>query len=312
MKPAYRAATIAAGAAAVIIIAVAAAVFALYGGTTATIPAPAQQGKQLAGQTFSAGNFTATVVEDDAGRFLARLENKGPTLEHAAAFAVAKRVNENTCEPQGVVVANFQASPQQDGNLVPDQDSLKGGSTVDIDSKQANLNSIPVGDDVETAIYIMRLEPGSIRATDLIQRIDLRAGGQQQQQQQAAYLQAFESCLQKFGKGYHLLLHLQNLPKASQTLYFTVADPATGNKYETAIKTSLQGDIPKELFWPPSADGWLAGNFTKDNGPAPSWLENPPALTVTLKVVDSNGQVVNSGSSHFVDCAAGRPPRVLT
>lgn len=292
MKPAYRTATIAAGAAAAIIIAV--AVFALGGNTAGPLTAPATKEEgTLAGETFSAGNFTATVVEDDAERFLAKVENKGPTLDHAAAFAVAKRVNENTCEPQGVVIANFQVSRQQGGNLVPSQDSLRGGATVDIDSKQANLNNIPVGDDVETAIYVMRLQPGSIRATDLVQRIDLQAGGQQQN---ATYLQAFESCLQKTGKGYPLLLHLENLPRASQTFYFTVTDGATGNKYETALKTSLQGDIPKELFWPPSRDGWLAGNFTKDNGPAPFWLEKPTALTIALKVVDSTGQVIIGGS----------------
>lgn len=132
---------------------------------------------------------------------------------------------------------------------------MPNGSITKIDSRQANLNNnLPVGDDLKTSSYILRLYPDSVRAVDLVQRIDLQTGASAATAGQTD-LQAFENCIQKSGKGYLLLLHLQNLTRSSQT-FLTVAAGASGNRYDTALKTPLQGDVPKGLFWPPSREGW--------------------------------------------------------
>lgn len=229
-------------------------------------------------RTLSSGNFTATILEDNAGRFLARVQNNGPTLEPAGAFVVKRTMNEN-CEPQGIVATNFQAV--RDGQrLVPRPDSLEGGASVDIDSRKANLNTIPVGPDVETSIYILELEPGSTRATGLVERIDI-------QKTDVTELAQFEDCLQESGSGYPLLLRLAN-PASGSQVYFTVTDSA-GNSYETALETSPEGQAPEELFWPPSRTGWLAANFTQASGPAPAWSD-PETVTLTVRIVES-GQI---------------------
>ncbi len=227
------------------------------------------------GTSYSSGDFTATVLEDSAGRFLARVQNSGPTLEPAGAFVVKRTVNEN-CEPQGIVAANFQAV--RDGQaLVPRPDSLQGGASVDIDSRNANLNIIPVGPDVETYIYILKLEPDSIRASELVERIDIHTTG-------TSELEQFEECLGESGRGYPLLLHLLG-PAPGSKAYFTITDGA-GNVYQTALEASQDGPAPEELFWPPSRTGWLAANFTQGSGPAPAWQE-PETVTLTVQVVQS-------------------------
>jgi hypothetical protein len=235
-------------------------------------------GNQPEPTAYSSGNFTATVVQDSASRFLARVQNNGPTLEPAGAFVVKRTLNEN-CEPQGIVAANFQGV--RDGQrLVPRPDSLESGASVDIDSRNANLNIIPTGPDVETSIYIMKLEPNSIRATELVERIDIQKAG-------TGELERFEDCLQESGKGYPLLL-LMSGPDPGSKVYFTVTDSA-GNSYETALEASQDGEAPDELYWPPSRTGWLAANFTQGSGPAPSWSE-PETLTLKVSVVQG-GQV---------------------
>lgn len=230
-------------------------------------------GSQQEPATYSSGNFTATVVQDSASRFLARVQNNGPTLEPAGAFVVKRTLNQD-CEPQGIVAANFQGV--RDGQrLVPRPDSLEGGSTVEIDSRNANLNIIPTGPDVETSIYILKLEPGSIRAAELVERIDIHKIG-------TGELARFESCLQESGKGYPLLLLLSG-PAPGSKVYFTLTDSA-GNVYETALEASQDGEAPGELYWPPSRTGWLAANFTQGSGPAPSW-HDPETVTVKVSVV---------------------------
>jgi hypothetical protein len=287
-----------------------------------------QQRGFLAGKSFTSGNFTVTVVEDSESRFLAKLENRGPTLENTGAFAVKNRLNEN-CEPQGIVVANFQISQQgndssNNSKLVIVPDSIKQGSTVNIDSRQAagsNMPKIPVGNDVKTTIYIMRLEPNSVKATDLVQRIDLQNEANNTSNQ--TELQSSESCLQKSGKGYPLLLHLKN-PSPGSQVFFTITDSVENKQYETALKMTSQGssnnnnNVPNELFWPPSREGWLANNFTQTNGPAPTWMENPQELTLSVKVVKDSGSNIqefkkvvkldglHESSLDFVNVAEGK------
>ena len=92
-------------------------------------------GNQPEPATYSSGNFTVSVVRDSASRFLAKMQNNGPTLEPAGALVVKRTLNEN-CEPQGIVAANFQGV--RDGQrLVPRPDSLESGASVDIDSHNA-------------------------------------------------------------------------------------------------------------------------------------------------------------------------------
>lgn len=227
------------------------------------------------GASYSSGDFTATVLEDNTNRFLARVQNNGPTLEPAGAFVVKRTINEN-CEPQGIVAANFQAV--RDGqSLIPRPDSLQSGTSVDIDSRNANLNIIPTGSDVETSIYILALEPNSVRASELVERIDIQTTN-------TTELQKFEECLGESGRGYPLLLLLTN-PASGSKVYFTVEDSA-GNSYQTALETSPDGPAPEALYWPPSRTGWLAANFTQASGPAPAWLE-PETVTVRVQVVQS-------------------------
>jgi hypothetical protein len=230
------------------------------------------------GTSYSSGNFTATVLEDSAGRFLATVQNNGPTLEPAGAFVVKRTINEN-CEPQGIVAANFQAA--RDGQqLIPRPDTLEQGKSVEIDSRNSNLNTIPIGPDVETSIYILKFAPNSIRATELVERIDI-------QQRTTAELAEFEGCLQESGRGYPLLLHLEN-PVSGTQVYLTVTD-SDGDSYETALSASEEGEAPEGLYWPQSRNGWLAANFTQASGPAPAWSE-PETVTLTVKIVES-GQV---------------------
>lgn len=255
------------------------------------------------GASYSSGNFTATVLEDSTGRFLARVQNDGPTLEPAGAFVVKRTVNEN-CEPQGIVAANFQAV-RNGQQLIPRPDLLEAGASVDIDSRNANLNVIPVGPDVETSIYILALEPNSIRASELVERIDI-------QKTNSTELQKFEECLAESGRGHPLLLHLTN-PVSGSKVYFTVTDSA-GNSYQTALEASPDGPAPAELFWPPSRAGWLAANFTQGSGPAPAWSDQQ-TVTLTVQVVES-GQVqeftqtislseLTESSIDFVEVAKG-------
>lgn len=228
-------------------------------------------------QSYSAGDFTVSVIEDSGSRFLARLENNGPALSPAAAFAVKKGLN-NNCEAQGIVVSNFKVENKA-GKPVPVPDSIPANSEVTMDSSNANLPSIPTGAGFETAVYVFKMQPDSLLASELVQKIpvhDLAAGEQE----------LFEDCLQNAGRGYPLLIKVANPQKGSQT-YFTLTDGA-GNTYESALVIDENARETSELYWPPSRDGWLASNFTRQSGPAPAWQE-APEVTLSVKTVSAAG-----------------------
>lgn len=294
MKKGGRAIVIVVVAAAAAVIIAALAAIALFSGFT-SLAQNSYNGNS--GKTYSAGSFNVTVLEDSGSRFLAQVRNNGPTLQPAAAFVVKKGLNEN-CEPKGIVVANFETTTSSDGQRLVPKDAtaatLKGnGKSVTIDSKKlTNLpssSSIPTGPDMETSIYILKLEPGSVRATDLVQKIDIQ---KLNNNNATSEQQAFEDCLQKAGTGYPLLLHIKN-PSLDSQVYFTLSDKNDGSKqYETTLKTPAQGELPADIFWPPSRDGWLSANFSKAFGPAPAWKDAPPAVSLHVKIVSSkDGQM---------------------
>ncbi|HEX9678440.1 hypothetical protein [Nitrososphaera sp.] len=71
------------------------------------------------------------MLEDTGNRFLARVENSRSALGSTAAFAVRKRPIEN-CEPQRIVVANFDVRDQ--GRMpVPNPDFMPRDSSVTLD-----------------------------------------------------------------------------------------------------------------------------------------------------------------------------------
>lgn len=286
MKPLHLA--IAAGAGVAVV-----AVFVYY----ATIP-------QASGRIYTQGDFTASVLEDSSSRFFARVENGGPALESAGVFGVKKGLNEN-CEPRGIVVANFDVR-NQGGNPVPNPDSIPGDASVTLDSRSVpNLSVIPTGPDLETSVYILRFEPGSIRATDLIEKIQI-------QKPNATELELFESCLQEHDMGYPLQLELVNPQKDTQA-FITITD--SSDRYETAISVGSDAPESSTLFWPASKRDWLAGNYTQPSGPAPAWNDQKQ-LHVSVSVV-SGGEVtlfegnvtpeLATASLDFVELAKGNP-----
>lgn len=254
-------------------------------------------------KVYSAGNFSVRVIEDTSSRFLAKVENTGAPLDNAAAFAVRKGLNEN-CEPQGVVVANFQVRTEG-GRPVPDPDSIPGNASVTLDSQQVKLNVIPTGPDFETAVYILGLKPGSIQANELIERIPIR-------QLNATELELYETCLQQKDIGYPLQLKLVNLQRDTQ-VYVTVDDSSA--KYETALDIAPDAPAVSKLFWPASRSDWLSANFTQASGPAPAWGD-AGELHLSVSIV-SSGQVSSfEGSAQprlvttsldFFEVAKGEP-----
>lgn len=229
---------------------------------------------QVAG-TYHSGPFTVSVLEDSNRRFLAKVENSGPPLENTAAFAVKKGLNAD-CEPQGIVAANFKIE-DKDGKPALNPSSIPAGRSVTIDSSSANISQIPAS--TETAIYVLKVDPSTVRATQLIQKIPLQQSNQTE-------LQQFEDCLAKSGSGYPLLFRLSNVQKGSLA-YFTVDDGKA--KYETSIRVEKNSPDLAAIYWPRANQSWSQGNFTRPGGPAPAWKE-PQTITVNVKSVLS-GQV---------------------
>lgn len=253
MKPLHVAGIAGAGAVIAIIIAL-------------TYVAPAQVTK-----SYHSGAFTVNVIEDSNRRFLARLDNSGPALESAAAFAVKKGLN-GDCEPQGVVAANFKLE-NKDGKVVMNPSSIPGSGSVTIDSSAAaNIGQIPAS--TETTIYVMKVDTGSLRAKEVVEKIPI-------QQSNYTDLQQFENCLAKSGSGYPLLFKLANIPKGSVS-YFTVADGTS--TYETSLRMDKNAPDFAAIYWPDAKQNWSQGNFTGPGGPAPAWKE-PQAVTVNVKTV---------------------------
>jgi hypothetical protein len=262
-----------------------------------TYVSPAQVTK-----SYNSGNLTVNVLEDSSRKFLAKVENNGPRLESAAAFVVKKGLNSD-CEPQGIVVANFKLG-NKNGRLVPNPDSIPANGSVTLDSTAANIGQIPPS--TETTIYVMRLDPSSLRATDVLHAVQI-------QQSNSTDLEVFEKCLKESNRGYPVLFKLTDISKESQA-YFTVDDGT--NKFETAF--FLRKDAPDfpAVYWPDSRQNWLQANFTKPSGPAPAWKE-PQTLVVDIKTVAS-GKVqefaqqiklsearLKTASLDFIDVARG-------
>lgn len=257
----------------------------------------------IGAKSYAAGDFTVYVVEDTGSRFLARVENTGPALQDAAAFVVRKGLSD-ACEPQGIVVANFQVS-NTGGRLVPNPDSIPANSQVTLDSRNVNLTTVPTGPEYETTVYILGLEPDSVRAKNLIQKIPINEPG-------STELESFESCLQNTDKGYPLELRIAN-PQEDTQVFFEITD--SSGRYETGLSVGSEVPDPAFLFWPTSANGWLAGNYTQFSGPAPAWKEPERAL-VSVSVV-SGGQVTTfednvtpelvTASYDFLEVARGDP-----
>lgn len=261
--------------------------------------------------SYGAGTFTAYMIEDNNRRLLAKVENNGQLLNSTAAFLVRQGYN-NNCEPQGVVVSSFSVVTA-DGipSAVPDY--IPGNSNVTLDSISARIDTIPAGDNHKTTVYIMKLKPDSIIASGVIEQIPI---------QDADLAQLFEACLQDHGKGYPLLLKVISPPQGSTT-YFTLVDHATGMKYQTTLDVRANAPMLDEIYWPPSREGWLAENFTKQGGPVPEWGAQEPSrqLELTVDTVDSNGEArravypielaeIQSSSIDFSEQAVGKivPP----
>lgn len=226
-------------------------------------------------RSYISGNLTINVLEASSRKFLAKVENNGPALENAAAFAVKKGLN-GDCEPQGIVAADFKLE-NKDGKLVPNPSSIPASGSVTIDSAAANINQIPPS--TETTIYVLRIDPATLHATDVLHAVPI-------QQSNSTELERFESCLKASDKGYPLLFKLTNIPKGSQA-YFTVDDGT--KKFETSLFLRQNAPDFPAIFWPDSKQNWLQANFTKPAGPAPEW-NMTQSLTLDVRTVIS-GQV---------------------
>jgi len=258
----------------------------------------------IGAKSYSSGDFTVYVLEDTSSRFLAKVENKGPALDNAAAFVVRKGLDEN-CEPQGIVVANFRVN-DTGGRLVPNPDSLPANSQVTLDSRNVNLSTVPTGPGFETTVYILGLEENSITAKNLIQKVPIS-------QPDSTELESFESCLEQAGKGYPLELKVSN-PQKDTRVFFAIKD-TSDKEYQTGL--SIGTDVPDAafLFWPNAASGWLSGNYTQFSGPAPAWKEQEQVMvsvtTVSGGEVDTFEDTVAprlvTASYDFVDVAKGLP-----
>lgn len=69
---------------------------------------------------------------------------------------------------------------------MPNPDSIPANGSVNIDSQKANIAALPAS--TETTIYILQLEPNSIRATDVIHKFTM-------QQSNSTELEQYEDCL---------------------------------------------------------------------------------------------------------------------
>jgi hypothetical protein len=248
--------------------------------------------------SYHSDDITFHVLEDSSRKFLAQVENRGPALENAGAFAVKKGLNEN-CEPQGIVVTSFQVE-NRDGRQVMNPSSIPANSTVTIDSAKANLSTIPPS--TETTVYIFRMDPSSLLAREVLHEVRI-------QQSNSTELEHYEGCLA--GRGYPLLLKLTGLQKGSQA-YFTIIDDSSGEKYETSFSFAQNAPDFPAVYWP-DRQNWLQANFTRQSGPAPSWQE-PHILDVTVKTVVTgkveqfNARVtpeLRTTSLDFVEAAKG-------
>jgi hypothetical protein len=219
--------------------------------------------------TYHSGNLDIQLLQDDSRKFLAKIENHGPALENAGAFAVKKGLNKN-CEPQGIVVTSFQVE-NRGGRQVMNPSSIPAGGTVTIDSAKANLSTIPPS--TETTVYIFRMDPSSLLAREVLHEVRIH-------QSNSTELEQYEDCLA--GRGYPLLLKLTGLQKGSQA-YFTIIDDSSGEKYETSFSLAQNAPDFPAVYWP-DRQNWLHANFTRQSGPAPSWQE-PHILDVAVKTV---------------------------
>ena len=258
---------------------------------------------QAAGRTYTQGDFTVHVLEDTGSRFLARVENGGPSLSSAGAFAVKKGLNSN-CEPQGIVLTNFDVR-EQGGNPTPNPDFIPGDSSVTLDSRRPDLNVIPTDPDFETTVYILRFEPGTIQAADLIERIPI-------DEPDSTEVELFENCLEEQGSGYPLQLKLVN-PQKDTRAFITITDSST--RYETAIAVGSDAPDLSTMFWPASKSNWLAANYTQSSGPAPEWNDQEQVF-ISVSVV-SGDEVITfeddveprlvTTSLDFFEVARGNP-----
>ena len=250
--------------------------------------------------SYHSGDITFHVLEDNSRKFLVQIENRGSTLENAGAFAVKKGFNEN-CEPQGIVVTNFQVE-NRDGGQAMNPSSIPANGTVTIDSAKANLSTIPPS--METTIYVLRMDPSSLLAQEVLHEVRI-------QQSNSTELQLYEDCLA--GRGYPLLLKLTGLQKGSQA-YFTIIDDNSGEKYETSFSLAQNAPDFQAIYWP-DRQNWLQANFTRQSGPAPSWQE-PQALDISIRTVVA-GKIeqfeaqttpeLRTASLDFVEAARGNP-----
>jgi hypothetical protein len=262
---------------------IAAAVAVAVVGVLVAIYAQGQPTSGLAGQTFTQGAFAVTITEDTDRRLVAKIKNNGATLDNAGAFLV-KRSFDSNCQPQDMVMANFQLA-DRDGALVANPDTLLEDATVTIDSQQSNINKLPMGSDVEITAYILRLQPNSVQVADLLQEIPL---------QKPNTIQVFEDCLNSAGKGFPLQIRVLN-PQANSTSYFTIKD-MTGKTYESSLLISQ--DLPEdfdEIFWPNEHVNWMSANFTRAGGPAPEYSD-PPLFSINVKTTAA-GETRDFGSN---------------
>jgi hypothetical protein len=253
-------------------------------------------------QSHNSGDLTINVLEDSGRKFSAKVENSGPTLENAAAFAVKKGLNSD-CEPQGIVVADFKLE-NKGGKVVPNPDSIPAKGSVSIDSTAANISQIPPTK--ETTVYVLRLDPATLHATEVLHVVPI-------QQSNSTELEPFESCLKESNWGYPLLFKLANIPKGSQA-YLTVDDGSS--KFETSFFLRQNSPDFPAIYWPDSKQNWLQVNFTKPSGPAPAWDKSQsPTISVKTvisgKVQEFNQQIELSNDRlkvapfDFVDVARG-------
>jgi hypothetical protein len=227
---------------------------------------------QVVSSTYHSDPFTVTVLEDSSHRFLAKIENAGPPLENTAVFAVKRGLNAD-CEPQGIVAANFKIE-NKGGKPVMDPSTIPAKGSVTVDSASANISQIPQSADI--AIYVLKVDPSSLRAIELVQKIPIR-------QSNYTELQQFENCLlATSGSGhYPLVFKLTNIPKGVLA-YFTVNDGSAS--YETSFRLDKNAPDFAAIYWPDAKQNWSQGNFTRPGGPAPAWKE-PHAVTVNVRTV---------------------------
>ncbi len=230
-----------------------------------------QSANPLLFKTYSSGDFRVEILQDNPSRFVARLYNDGPTQSYAVAFAVKKSYTDS-CEPQGMVVSNFTVA-EYGGDLYPEPNVLESGSFVEIDSRQANQANL-VAQDVQTAVYVMRMAPASIEVLGPIEKIPV-------QEFSTSELELFEQCVQANDKGYPLLFMISNPTIGTQT-FITITD-SSGKVYETRLYVDETAYSLKETYWPNSSESWFSNNFVRTMGPSPWFKEPGEELTIHVR-----------------------------